>query len=341
MSSERSPNLRWHTIRARFVLSLVLGVAVIVGLALYGDLRALGSNLRHFRWAYIPFILGLTVINYALRFVKWEYYLRRLGIRGVTLLDSVAIFLSAFAMVLTPGKVGEVLKSYQLRQAYGVPMARSAPIVLAERLTDGVAMALLSALGLTFYRQGWVIVAVTLLLMLGMATVAQVRPLALRFIGWGERLPLVGRFAQELHHFYESARVLLEPVPLAVAVTLGTVSWAFEGVALYLVLRGLGVPHSPQLVLQSIFILSFATIVGVLVMMPGGLGGVEGTITGFLQFLVGLDRARAVTGTLLIRMGTLWFGVTLGLLAIFWKRRWLVEASPPAAWASSAETTPK
>lgn len=329
---------RWQTIKSRFVISLILGVAVVVGLALYGDLRALGSSLRHFRWSYVPLIVSLTVVNYALRFVKWEYYLRRLGIRGVTFPDSLAIFLSAFAMVLTPGKVGEVLKSYQLRQAYGVPMARSAPIVLAERLTDGVAMALLSAVGLSFYRQGWIIVAVTLLLMLGLATVAQMRPLALRLIGWGERLPLVGRFAHELHHFYESARTLLEPAPLAVAVTLGTVSWAFEGVALYVVLRGLGVDHSPQLVLQSVFILSFATIVGVLVMMPGGLGGVEGTITGLLQLLVGLDRARAVTGTLLIRMGTLWFGVTLGLIAIFWKRHWLTETGAPATWTPPAGT---
>lgn len=329
---------RWQTIRSRFMISLILGVAVVVGLALYGDLRALGSSLRHFRWSYVPLIVALTAINYALRFVKWEYYLRRLDIREVAFFDSLAIFLSAFAMVLTPGKVGEVLKSYQLRQAYGVPIARSAPIVLAERLTDGVAMAFLSALGLTFYRQGWVIVALTLLLMLGLATVAQFRPLALRLIAWGEGLPLVGRFAHELHHFYESARTLLEPVPLAVAVTLGTVSWAFEGVALYIVLRGLGVDHSLQLVLQSVFILSFATIVGVLVMMPGGLGGVEGTIAGLLQLLVGLDRARAVTGTLLIRMGTLWFGVTLGLLAIFWKRHWLTETGTSAAWTPPAGT---
>ncbi|MDQ7029858.1 MAG: lysylphosphatidylglycerol synthase transmembrane domain-containing protein [Ardenticatenia bacterium] len=328
--------VRWQTLKSRFLFSVLLGMAVIVGLALYGDLRALAAHLRGFRWAYVPLILGLTMINYALRFVKWEYYLRLLDIRGVSFPDSVAIFLSAFAMVLTPGKVGEVLKSYQLRRAYGVSMARSAPIVLAERLTDGVAMALLSSIGLSFYRQGWIVVAITLVLMVGLAAVAQVRPLALRLITWAERLPLVGRFAHELHHFYESAKILLEPVPLAVAVTLGTVSWAFEGVAFYIVLRGLGLPHTPQLVLQAIFILSFATIVGTLVMMPGGLGGVEGTITGLLQLLVGLDRSTAVTGTLLIRLGTLWFGVVLGLLSIFWKRHWLVEV-PSAMPARSSD----
>src|SRR5207249_4789587 len=85
-------------------------------------------------------------INYLLRFLKWELYLRRLGVR-IPLSDSFLIFLSGFSLTVTPGKVGEVLKSYLLREAHGVPMARTAPIVVAERLTDLVALALLAVVG--------------------------------------------------------------------------------------------------------------------------------------------------------------------------------------------------
>src|SRR5207248_2162695 len=76
----------------------------------------------------------------------WELYLRRLGVR-IPLRDSFGIFLSGFSLTVTPGKIGEVLKSYLLREVHGVPMARTAPIVIAERLTDLVALAALALVG--------------------------------------------------------------------------------------------------------------------------------------------------------------------------------------------------
>ena len=46
---------------------------------------------------------------------------------------------------MTPGKLGEVAQSYLLRETDGVPMARSAPIVVAERVTDLVALLVFAA----------------------------------------------------------------------------------------------------------------------------------------------------------------------------------------------------
>ena len=56
---------------------------------------------------------------------------------------------------MTPGKVGELLKAWLLRARAGTPMAVSAPVILAERLTDGVAMLILASAGLLLYRHGW------------------------------------------------------------------------------------------------------------------------------------------------------------------------------------------
>ena len=51
-------------------------------------------------------------------------------------------------MSITPGKVGEVLRSMLLKASDGVPFTRTAPIVVADRLTDLVALVLLSLVGL-------------------------------------------------------------------------------------------------------------------------------------------------------------------------------------------------
>jgi hypothetical protein len=42
-------------------------------------------------------------------------------------------------MTISPGKLGEVLKSVFIRQVNGAPIARTAPAVVAERATDGPA----------------------------------------------------------------------------------------------------------------------------------------------------------------------------------------------------------
>jgi uncharacterized protein (TIRG00374 family) len=99
---------------------------------------------------------------------------------------------------------------------------------------------------------------------------------------------------------------------LAVAVGLGTVSWAGEGAAFWLVLKGLGVQPTVTLLSQAIFILAFSVIVGGASTLPGGLGAAEVSLAGMLAFVVGLPRELAASAALLIRSCTLWFGVRWG-----------------------------
>ncbi|HEX8803508.1 MAG TPA: cytochrome P450, partial [Acidimicrobiales bacterium] len=117
-------------LRGKIVLSLVFGILVVAALSLVADVRQLAATLRGFAWGLAPAILGLTLCNYALRFLKWQYYLRLIGVRGLATRDSLGIFFSAFTMVMTPGKVGELLKSYLLRRVAGTPVAAGEQVVL-------------------------------------------------------------------------------------------------------------------------------------------------------------------------------------------------------------------
>ena len=116
--------------------SLAIGVAVVIVISLFSDLRAVGNDLLTFDWRLLPLILIGTVINYWLRWLKWDYYLRYLRLdRNISHATSGLIFTAGLVMSVTPGKMGEVLKSFLLRQRNATPITRSAPIVLAERIT--------------------------------------------------------------------------------------------------------------------------------------------------------------------------------------------------------------
>ena len=88
--------------------------------------------------------MGWALANYALRLVRWHYYLNVVGIR-IGLLPSAWVFVAGLSMVISPGRVGELTKSYFLKDKLDVPVARSAAVVVAERVMDVASVLLLSA----------------------------------------------------------------------------------------------------------------------------------------------------------------------------------------------------
>jgi uncharacterized protein (TIRG00374 family) len=102
-------------------------------------------------------------------------------------------------------------------------------------------------------------------------------------------------------------------------------------VGFYLILLGLGVPPSASVLTDAIFVLAVSTLVGSASTLPGGLGAAEASITALLLLTITSDHALAAAATLLIRLATLWFGVTLGLIA------WAVT---PRLWKRAGPNAP-
>lgn len=304
-------------LKTKILISLALGLVVVAGLSIYADLPKMAGALRSFNWALVPGILALTLLNYLLRFFKWHFYLGQIGVAGLSRFDSGLLFFGGLAMVVTPGKVGEWLKSYLLRELTGTPFSASAPIIVAERLTDGVAMLLLASLGLVAYGYGWQVLGLVFFGAAAVVFASQYRPLARLIFTWMRRVPFVSGRVEHFRSFYESSNQLFGTRNLVAAISIGVFSWFGECVAFYLVLLGLGLEPSGLLLFQATFILATATLVGSVSMLPGGLAAAEGSIAGMLILLaVTQDAAVAAAATLIIRFCTLWFGVLVGVVAL-------------------------
>jgi uncharacterized protein (TIRG00374 family) len=303
---------------------------VAAGVGIAGDAERVASLLAGFPWQLLPLILGLTSLNYLLRLVKWGFYLRLIGAPSIPPLESGLIFFSGLSMTITPGKLGEWIKSYLLRQRHGVPFGASAPIILAERLSDGLAMLLLASGGLIVYGIGFELLVLVGFGALAFVLFTQYRPAGRAVVMLLERLPLVRVRAHHLTAFLESANRLFSPLALTVAVGLGLVSWGGECLAFYFVLTGLGVRGGGELLLQSAFVLATSSLVGSISMLPGGLVVAEGSIGGML-LLLGITGQRevAAAATLLIRLCTLWFGTGIGVAALALLGRQAERASTP------------
>src|SRR5262249_10244394 len=114
---------------------------------LYRGVGTISTRFQTYAWSTFAIACGLAFSNYLLRFLKWEYYLSVLEIRGIPKRESLLTFLSGFVLTVTPGKVGEVFKALILFKTRGVPVVRTAPIVVAERVTDLIGIITLIAIG--------------------------------------------------------------------------------------------------------------------------------------------------------------------------------------------------
>lgn len=294
------------------VLFVIIGIAIFVALSIYADLSEVLTAFSNFQWIYIPLFLSLTLINISIRFFKWHYYVRQLKI-DINTKDSLIIFLAGLTMVITPAKLGEVFKSYLLKKLNGTEISRSVPIVFAERATDLIGLVILAAIGFSAFGYGKEVLLFVMAFILLAILVIQSKRICLRLIDLISRIRFVSKFADNFHALYESAYTLFGLKNVLIAVAISAISWFFECLALFFVIKGFGANAS---LLVSMFAFSFSTVAGAVSMIPGGLGVAEGSITGLLV-IDGISKAIAVGATLVIRFCTLWFGVLVGLMTLY------------------------
>ncbi|NPV57258.1 MAG: flippase-like domain-containing protein [Anaerolineae bacterium] len=298
----------------KFMPALFLTILVFIGLVLLGDIRQVGTLVSAFDWRYFALAIVFTLFNYVLRFFKWHYYIRLLGVANLSLYESAKLFVGGFPLAVTPGKIGEVLKALWLNQKSGLPLPQGVSVVVAERLSDGLAVLGLSTLGVISFPEYWLVFISVLLLLVSLVVVSQVKPLAFWILDRMAALPVLKKISSPAREFYEGSNFLFKPRALVIAVGIGLVSWLGEGIGFYFILQGLGLPPGSHLAALAVFVLSFSTIVGAVSTLPGGLGAIEASIAGMLTLLGGVASPVAATATLLVRLATLWFGVLLGLL---------------------------
>jgi len=315
-----------QSILRRLLPGLIFGFLVFLVVILLGDLRQVSGQVLGFRWELYPLVLILTLFNYLLRFLKWHFYLGLVGIKDYPLLDSARLFLAGFPLAVTPGKVGEVFKGIWLEKETGLPVSKGISVVLAERISDGFGVLLLSTLGVIATPRYWPAYAIVFIGLILLILIIQIRPAALWILELTTHIPLIKRFSYSLREFYEGSYALFRPKAILTAVAIGTVSWLGEGIGMYLILIGLGVPTGWTTISTAIFVLAFSTVIGAVTALPGGLGAAEASIAGMLIFILDLSRDTAAAATILIRFATLWFAVLLGLMVWTFSRQLLFSS---------------
>ncbi len=293
-----------------------------IAVTLLSDVSQLVKYALVFPWLVMIPVLALRSANWAIRFGKWYYYLRLVGVRNLTLSDAVITFLSGLAMAASPGKVAEVLKAFIIRNLTDTPVAATLPTIAAERLSDGLSVLLLSIWSASIVKPEYMPVALSGLALICIGIVIlTIRPLCLSILQVLNGMPLIGKYIQHFYAFYESSYRIVQLPNLLFGVGTGLAANVLDGVGVFLILVALGRPATTETFFWALLAISFSVITGSVSGLPSGVGASDLTITGVL-LLAGLQKTEAGFATLLARFVQSWWGVLVGLVvaALFRKR---------------------
>jgi len=294
---------------------ILLAVLVYLLMCIYADFGKLISAFENFNWIFIFFLIILTMISYFVRFVKWNFFLKRVDVH-LSLKDNMFVFFSGLSMIITPAKIGEVWKGWLIKEINGEKLGKTIPVVIIDRITDLLGLIILSLLGILYYKESLYIIIIILLIFAVFFVMIRSKKISNKIILILENR--AGKYSKDIKTMHQTFHRLMGSKILIGMSILSVFAWFLECIGLYLVIYGFGQSISITI---STFVFSFASLAGALSMIPGGLGIAEATISGLLQYF-GLTSAVAVGAAMIIRFGTLWFGVILGLsVYLLFKKR--------------------
>lgn len=303
-SPSRRPAELWITVGLVGVVAASLAaLAAATGWSeTWGALKTLSA-------AEIGVLLALSLVNYIVRAVRWVICCRVIGV-PVSALRALLHYLAGFAMTVTPGRLGELVRLRWIRQETGFPYDRALPLMLVDRAADLASVGLLLALCMALSAGGVAGVLPVAILAILVAAVLTRQTLAL----WGvtRAWRLVGRWPKLFARVRRAARTLGPFSRITVmgpALALGAAGWFAEAYAFWLLLGWFGA-EVELWAAAAIFLLAMVT--GGATGTPGGLGGTEAAMVALLA-LQGISLEIAVPATIVIRLTTLWFAIAIGV----------------------------
>lgn len=300
----------------KIVLVFVGAVLFYTIFILFADVKKILQVSARFNWSILPVLLFFSFLNYLVRFFRFHYLLKKSNI-NLPLKKTFNIFFAGISMTVTPGKSGEVLKSYLLKKEKGITYSETVPILIFERLTDGIAMIILALGGIYLFRQSIVFFIFSAIMVLVFVALVFQRQFVIAVIlNLEKRFPKI-KILDFAVNFLESAKKLFKKDIFTTAVFYGIAAWALEGISLFILINLIirtQVSLSWSGLFYSFFIFSFCSIAGFLVLIPAGIGVAEASVSSFLMLFFKMSLSQSIFASLLFRIVTLWFGVSLGLI---------------------------
>ena len=294
-------------------LLIITGTIFLYALFLiFSDIQKLENKIIDFDIRYIPLIIFLVTCAWIPLYLRWNLLLKNTG-EQVSLKGNLSIYVSGFALSITPGKIGELIRTELLKKKFNIPRTKTVPLIFVEKLYDLTGAITIAIIGIWFFHESKYIIIAGLILLLSVFIFISSDKIFNKSVNYFGRFKIMAKFLQPLLQSYEIIKISTRGKIAISATLLSILYWLITSLAVYFVLIAFKITNIEYLNVVSTFTASL--FLGAASFIPGGIGVAEGSLVGLFH-LQGIEVTTAIMLVVIIRLFTLWYGVAIGFIAL-------------------------
>ncbi len=313
-----------------------ISIVILIVMLYFVGIQKVIDALKIAKLHYIGIAIVMQVFTYYLYTLRWKIINGVVDINvGIKkLLPMILVGLAVNNITPSGRGGGEPVRAYILAREENYPMRETFATVVADRALDTFPFVLLAAITIvgmafTFKFSLWILIVMILSVIVIIALLIILIYMSINY-DFGKRVDgwiigLVRRFYKKnseeledkIHRSIEGFQGTMKMVisnkrVLYTALPLSFMIWFFEIFRVYFVFLAFGAKVNPFLIGQ-VFIL--ASLIGMIPLLPGGLGAVDGVMIVFYS-AAGITTSLSAAATVIERLISFWMATIIGMMIL-------------------------
>ena len=303
-----------NILKNKLILVIVGIILFYVIFAFFSDIEKLSQNFSDMNIIYLLPIVGILASSLFCRGLVQKFLLSEIGI-NVTSKQSFVLFLSGLSMIVTPAGSGQMIKSHFLKEKYGHSISKTLPLTITERFHDLLSITILIIITLffTFSLGSFISIIISSGIIIVIIFIAKNEIIFKKLIQILGKIKFLNPILPSDFEFITSLQKLFAVKIILKTTMIVSPLFFYEGLIIYFGFLAfdtdIGYLKSVQLFYTSI-------IYGVLSLIPGGVGVVEGGFTALLT-KENISISLAISIVIFVRLSTIWFATCVGFIASY------------------------
>ena len=294
------------------ILIIIFIITFYIIYIAYSDFEEISSNMEEFEFTLLPIIFLFSFGAYSITSLRQRILLKKIGI-VISLKENFLLYLAGLSMIVTPGGLGETIKSYYLKKRFGYGISKTFPLVFVERYQDLITLVIVLSFALIFIQIHEVMILdITVICVIIISYIIfRAKKLFVKIINFLKKISRLRKFGDSMSESYEGFYSMTEGKTMIKCAAVGIVSWTLEAIAVYLVFLAFNIELG---FILTIIIAYAAILFGGVSLLPGGVGLTEISATTLLT-KEGVELSLATSIIIMMRIVTIWFYTATGFIA--------------------------
>lgn len=300
-------------IREKGIGITIFIMIVYIGIIFFSDIDKVSKEFLEIKYEFVIVILALESITLFLRSYRQKKIFDNMNIK-LSLWKNFKILVLGMSMIVTPGGAGMLIKSHFLKKKFDIPISKTAPIVLAERYHDFLALItiLLATMIILIRFEILISVIIGIILLMLVYLICTNISLLKKMEEKFSKIKFFQNLITDETNISESIKILKEKKSFLITWGLSLIIWSIDAVAIYCGFLAFNLDIG---IIESIQVFFSALMYGTISFLPAGIGITEGIFIGLL-LKNNLEISLITSLIVLIRLTTIWFYTIIGFIGL-------------------------